>query len=80
MRRPFGLEVVLSRLLVAMNRGVKPIEVKIATPLSSDVFGDVVGNIVVAAKSIATCVRRQIERRVSQIHGELRPRPWRTIK
>lgn len=81
MRRPLGLVVELSKLLVHMNRGVKPIDVKIATPLSSEVFVAVSGSyICVAAKSIATCVRRQTHKIVIQIHGELRPSPWRRIK
>jgi len=76
MRRPLGLVVVLSRLVVAMNNGVNPMVVRIATPLSMLVFELLpTGYIVVAAKSSDTCVSRHIPNNRSHIHGALRPSP-----
>lgn len=64
-----------------MNSGVNPIVVRMATPDSMLVFAKLpLGYIVVAAKSSDTCVSRHIPKSVSQIHGALRPKPWRTIK
>ena len=56
MRRPLGLVVIFRTLEVDMKRGVKLIEVRIATPVWSVVLDALAGgNIAVDAKSSATC-------------------------
>jgi len=81
MRRPLGLVVELRRLLVHMNSGVRPMEVRMATPEDTDVLGTLsIGVSCVVAKSIDTCTSRQTHSIVIQIHGQLRPRPWRRIR
>jgi hypothetical protein len=56
MRRPLGLEVMFRTLEVDMKRGVKLIDVRMATPVWKVVLDALEGgNIAVEAKSSATC-------------------------
>ena len=53
-----------------MNKGVNPISVRMATPLSYEVFGVVFGGkSSVAARSIETWVRRTRARTAMHIQG-----------